>query len=123
MSFGAFFKALRLKTNKTLRQFCEVYGFDAGNISKLERDLLSPPQSREKLKVYAQALKIKPGDKAYLEFFDRASLATQQFFTHKISDQALLDKLPVLFRTLDNKELTLDKLNRIIALIKEEVKK
>ena len=60
-AFGAFFKELRIKQEMTLRQFCDAHGYDAGNISKLERGLLSPPESEEKLTDYARALKIRRG--------------------------------------------------------------
>ena len=121
MAFGDLFKQLRLNAGLTLRQFCEENSFDAGNISKLERGILPPPHSPEKLCAYADALKIKPGDDAYLDFFDLASVATKHFPLKNLSEQTLLDKLPVLFRTLDNKDLTADKLDRIIAMIKEEI--
>jgi len=123
MTFGDLFKKLRLKSNMTLRQFCEENGFDPGNISKLERGILPPPHGHEKLETYAKALKINPGDDEYLDFFDLASIANKKLPLENISEQDLLNKLPVLFRTLDNKELTPEKLNRIIEIIKEEVKK
>ncbi len=107
----------------TLRQFCEKNGFDPGNISKLERSILPPPHSPEKLYAYAIALNIKDGDDEYLEFFDLAAASSMNFSVNKISDQELINKLPVLFRTLDNKELTMEKLNRIINVVEKEVKK
>jgi transcriptional regulator with XRE-family HTH domain len=107
----------------TLRQFCEKNGFDPGNISKLERDILPPPHSEEKLNAYARALNIHAGDDEYLDFFDLAAASSTNFPLKEISDQQLINKLPVLFRTLDNKELTMEKLNRIINLVEKEVKK
>ncbi|MBI2457639.1 MAG: helix-turn-helix transcriptional regulator [candidate division NC10 bacterium] len=56
----------------TLRQFCEGHGYDPGNISKLERGLLPPPESKEKLTEYAKALKIRRGSDAWYQFFDLA---------------------------------------------------
>lgn len=37
----------------------------------------------------------------------------------KLKNEAIIEKLPVLFRTLDNKELTSEKLDQIIELIKQ----
>jgi transcriptional regulator with XRE-family HTH domain len=51
--FGAFFKEMRIGQEMTLRHFCERHGYDPGNISKLERGLLPPPQSEAKLTEYA----------------------------------------------------------------------
>ena len=49
--FGRFFRELRVKKGDTLRQFSLKHGFDAGNLSKLERGRLPQPQSREKLRL------------------------------------------------------------------------
>ena len=58
--FGRFFKAIRLKTGQSLRQFCLANGLDAGNTSKLERGKLPPP-GRAVLDKYAQMLGLKEG--------------------------------------------------------------
>lgn len=52
MSFGALFRELRLKNKITLRQYCIKNGFDSGNISKLERNLIAPPYTLRQLKHY-----------------------------------------------------------------------
>lgn len=59
--FGDFFSAKRKALQKTLREFCRENGFDAGNISKLERGLLKPPKRKEKRLQYASAFDIKKG--------------------------------------------------------------
>ena len=107
----------------TLRHFCEANGFDPGNMSKLERSILPAPHSEEKLNAYANALGIKPGDDEYLTFFDLAKTSRISSNVQDLTDLELLNMLPVLFRTVDNKDITPDKLERIIALIKEEAKK
>jgi len=123
MTFGDFFKELRLRSNMTLRHFCECNSFDPGNISKLERNILPAPHSEEKLNSYAKALGIKPGDDEYLTFFDLAKTSRISSNVQDLTDLELLNMLPVLFRTVDNKDITPDKLERIIELIKEEAKK
>jgi transcriptional regulator with XRE-family HTH domain len=70
--FGEFFKKKRLEMRKTLRQFCLENGLDPGNISKIERGILPPPQSGEKLTHYAKCLGIVEGGDEWLEFFDIA---------------------------------------------------
>ena len=50
-----------------LREFCRRNGFDAGNVSRLERGVLPPPKSEEVLESYAQALKLRPEDWQTLE--------------------------------------------------------
>lgn len=56
LSFGALFHALRIKRKITLRQFCIKNGFDSGNISKMERNMLSPPNSVDKLMELVKSL-------------------------------------------------------------------
>lgn len=123
MNFGEFFKELRIRRGMTLRHFCEINEFDPGNISKLERGLLPPPRSEDKLNLYASALGVNPGDDDYLTFFDLAMTSQIKANVKNWNDSELLNMLPVLFRTVDNKDITPEKLERIIELIKEEIKK
>jgi transcriptional regulator with XRE-family HTH domain len=57
--FGEHFRQLREKTGLSLRSFCLAHGFDPGNISRLERGAFLPPESPEKLREYAKALKLR----------------------------------------------------------------
>lgn len=122
MTFGEFFKAKRIARELTLREFCEKNEFDPGNISKLERGVLPAPHGDDKLKKYSKALGLKPGNDDYVEFFDLAAVSAKNFAVKNITNEELLKKLPVLFRTLDKKDLTEEKLNRIIAIIQEEAR-
>jgi transcriptional regulator with XRE-family HTH domain len=117
--FGNYFKGLRIKRRMTLRQFCEKFGFDAGNISKLERGLLPPPQSRGKLEQYAQALGLKKGTTTWYEFFDLAAASRGQIPEELLSDDKLVAKLPVLFRTLRGERVPEEKLNELIEAIRK----
>ena len=44
--FGAFFRASRKALGLTLSEFCRRNGFDKGNVSRIERGTVPPPQSR-----------------------------------------------------------------------------
>ena len=105
----------------TLRKFCQENDFDPGNISKIERDILPAPRAKDKLKSYAKALGIKGGSDEYLDFFDLAEASHRNFSIRNITDQDVLKKVPVLFRTLDNKGLTEEKLDQIMKIIKDEL--
>lgn len=48
-SFGGWIHHYRIEQEKTLRQAALDSGFDVGNLSKLERSELPPPNSREKV--------------------------------------------------------------------------
>ena len=119
-AFCEIFRRLRLKRGMTLRQFCQEYGFDAGNISKLERGRLPPPQSRDKLAEYASALGLMPGSDDWYEFFDQAALSRGRIPPAVLDDAEVLARLPLVFRTLRGERVTAEQLEQLIELIRRE---
>ena len=117
-TFGEFFKQKRITLGKTLRQFCADNGLDPGNISKIERGKMSPPNSEEKLKEYAQYLNIKFGSKEWQVFKDLAAISSGRI-PEDLKDKELLARLPVFFRTLRDKKFTEEDLKELIKKIKE----
>jgi len=117
--FGDFFKKKRIESGKTLRQFCLENNLDPGNISKLERGILPPPTSEEKLEHYARCLKIKKGSDEWYEFFDLAHASAGRIPEEIVSDENLLSKLPLVFRTLRGQKLTREQLNELAKRLKE----
>jgi len=83
LSFGQYFKKLRIGNKQTLRGFCLENKYNASNVSKLERGVLSAP-SNKKLKNYAKALHIKEGSNAWIQFFDLASISRKTIKMLKI---------------------------------------
>lgn len=116
--FGEFFKSCRIAIKKTLRQFCVENGLDPGNISKLERGLLPPPQSREKLEEYASYLKIKKGSDNWYTFFDLAAAETGRIPEDIMTKEKIEDKLPILFRTLRGQKVSDDNLEKLIKILR-----
>ncbi len=78
-AFGALFKANRQALSRTLREFCLKHKLDPGNLSRMERGLLAPPQDREVLERYAKALEFKSGSDDWYTFFDLAAAAYFMF--------------------------------------------
>ena len=115
-AFGEFFKAKRQALGLTLREFCLKHKFDPGNLSRMERGLLAPPQDREVLEKYAKALELKTGSDDWYTFFDLAAAAKGRLPDELLEDQQVVAKLPLVFRTLRNKRLTE---KRLSALVKE----
>jgi len=111
--FGEFFKKKRLKIGKTLRQFCLENGLDPGNISKIERGILPPPQSRGKLEHYANCLGIVEGSDEWLEFFDIARTDIGRIPEEILADRNIVAKLPLVFRTLKGQKLTREQLEKL----------
>jgi transcriptional regulator with XRE-family HTH domain len=117
-TFGQLLKALRQETGKTMREFCLEHGFDPGNYSRLERGLFPPPQRDDLLEKYATALGIARGSDDWLEFFDVAAAARGQIPKDLASDEALVGKLPALFRTLRGRPIPPDQLDHLIDEIR-----
>jgi len=117
--FGEFFRACRLRKEIPLRSFCRDNGFDAANISRLERGRISPPTSRQKLEEYANALGLKMGSDEWLEFYDLAAAERGRIPADILNDRQLLPKLPLVFRTLRGEKVSGKKLDDLIKRIRE----
>ena len=100
-----------------MRQFCEEHGLDAGNLSKLERGILPPPKE-VLLKKYAKLLQLKEGADDWYRFFDAAAAAAGRL-PKELMEKDIMDRVPVLFRTIRGKKLTKSKLDKLIKIIKE----
>jgi transcriptional regulator with XRE-family HTH domain len=119
-NFGGFFSTKRKELGKTLREFCRENGFDAGNISKLERGLLTPPQGKEKRLQYANALGIRVGSDDWLNFCDLATIGAGKLPDYVINDEELLKSVPILFRSIRKEGIDSDKITELIDAIKKE---
>ncbi len=117
-TFGAFFRKQRAQRGLTLRSFCLTHGFDAGNISKLERGRVPAPRSREKLEQYARALGIQEGSDDWYTFFDLAAAERGMLPADVMADKELLAKVPVIFRTIRGQKVTEKQLDDLIERIR-----
>src|SRR5262245_13537442 len=98
--FGAFFRSSRKALGLSLREFCRRNGLDAANISRLERGLVLPPQSRQLLESYAKALKLVKDTAAWETFFELAATGAGRIPDEFLENQQAAQKLPQLFRQL-----------------------
>jgi transcriptional regulator with XRE-family HTH domain len=117
--FGEFFKQRRIALKKTLRQFCRENDLDPGNISRLERGLLPPPQGRETLESYANLLKLKKGSDDWYKFFDFAAAETGRIPQEILADAEIVEKLPILFRTLRGQKVPDEQLDELVRTIRK----
>ncbi|MGD0821016.1 MAG: helix-turn-helix transcriptional regulator [Desulfomonilia bacterium] len=118
VGFGEFFKKMRMKTGLTLRQFCMQNDLDPGNISKIERGLAPPPSSKKNLEKYADLLKLKKNSDDWYTFFDLASACSGKIPPDMMDNNELVQKLPLVFRTLRGQSVPPDKLDELIKLIR-----
>ncbi|HUJ10748.1 MAG TPA: hypothetical protein VL171_12035 [Verrucomicrobiae bacterium] len=119
MSFGNLVKDLRIAQKKTLRQFCLDHGHDPSNWSKIERDINPPPRDKKTLERWAKQLGLKADTPEWQNFIDLADVARGEIPKHVMSDEELVKKLPVLFRTVRGAELTEKQLDDLIQKIRE----
>src|SRR6266481_3241468 len=117
-TFAAYFKALRKARRITLRAFCETAGADPGNISRLERGGMIPPQDRDILTRYAKALGLEEGSAEWYQFFDLAAADRGMIPQDLMDDEALVRQLPAFFRTLRGQKPTEEELRRIAHKIR-----
>ncbi|MDW7762059.1 MAG: helix-turn-helix transcriptional regulator [Acidobacteriota bacterium] len=117
--FGEFFKQKRIEKGYTLREFCRMFNLDPGNISKLERGLLPPPESREKLDEYASRLGLETGTTDWYQFFDLAAASRGRIPKEFLNDEEVIKSLPVIFRTFRNKKMT----EKAVAELVEKLRK
>ena len=117
-AFGKRMKELRIAKGLTLREFCQANRFDPGNYSRLERGLFAPPQKEELLAKYALALGLTRGSDAWLEFFDLAAASRGELPPDLLSDEQVVEKLPVLFRTLRGSPVTEAQMDGLVEKIR-----
>jgi transcriptional regulator with XRE-family HTH domain len=117
-AFSKLLRRLRVDQGMTLREFCLKNGFDPGNYSRLERGLYPPPESHECLEKYACALGLVPGSDTWLEFFDVAAAERGRIPDDLMSDAEVVEKLPVLFRTIRGTPLSSEQLDQLIEKVR-----
>jgi len=77
------------------------------------------PESRAKLEQYAAALKIKNGSDAWYEFFDLAAAERGRIPEDMLNDEAIVEQLPVLFRTLRGQRVDPKSLDDLVERIRK----
>jgi transcriptional regulator with XRE-family HTH domain len=116
-SFGAYLRALRVEQGITLREFCRTVDESPGNISRMERGKLNPPDSVDKLERFARALGIVAED-GIRNFIDLAVIDRGRIPEDILSDVQLAKALPLVFRTVRGQRLEDDDLRNLADLIK-----
>ena len=116
MTFGEYIKKLRMEKRKTLREFCRLNDIDPSNWSKIERGILPPPKSKNVLEMIAKSLNIYKGSDEWNTIFDLAAIG--HIPREILSDESLLEKLPIFFRTVHGEKPTRNELDELMKLIK-----
>ena len=102
-NFGECFRENRKALGITLREFCRRNGFDPGNVSRIERSIVPPPQSVQLLESYAKALKLESGTVAWERFVALAATEAGRIPADVLENQQASAKLPGLFESVRGK--------------------
>ncbi|MBW1739180.1 MAG: helix-turn-helix transcriptional regulator [Deltaproteobacteria bacterium] len=116
--FGEFIKFLRIERDIGLREFCRRLSIDSSNWSKVEREVLSPPQDKGKLDQIAEVLNIEKDSELYNELIDKASIDAGIIPKDILSDRETLNALPMFFRTVRSEKPTPEELEKLIKKIR-----
>jgi transcriptional regulator with XRE-family HTH domain len=116
--FGEFVRELRLEKRLGLREFCQKLQFDPSYWSKIEREVTPPPKSKQQLERIAKLLEIRRGSKDWVELMDRAALGAGKVPSDLLSDSELLERLPLVFRTVRGDKPTVRDLSNLVEKIR-----
>jgi len=119
-AFGEAFRTRRRKLGLTLREFCRRTGLDPGNVSRLERGRLAPPADRAKLEEYARHLDLDEGSDTWTEFVDLGQVCAGAIPDEVMDDEALVKKLPLVFRTCSGRAPTRRQVERLVEILRSE---
>jgi transcriptional regulator with XRE-family HTH domain len=120
MGFGKNIKNLRLKQKLSLREFSRQINKDASNWSKIEREVIPPPQDEENLMKIAQVLGVPTESDQYSTLRDLAAIDSGIIPRDLLNDEEALKSLPIFFRTIRNKRPTEQQLRDLIESIRQE---
>lgn len=115
--FGDYLRYLRLERGLSLRSFCRESEEDPGNLSRIERGIMPPPENTDKLKSWARILQIS-GSNEEERFLDLADIARGKV-PEDLLDEEIAQKLPLVFRTIRGERVTKSTLKKIAEMIRE----
>jgi transcriptional regulator with XRE-family HTH domain len=117
--FGDMLRERRKELRLGLREFALKAELDPGNLSKIERGRLGAPQSEEVLERISRALEYESGSDEAQTLLDLATAETGRIPPEILDDQEVMVRMPLLLRTVHNKQLSPEELDRLIELIKD----
>ena len=119
MSFGDYVNDLRIKSKKTLRQFCLENGLDPSNWSKVERDVNLPPGDEAVLGQWAKYFSLKPKTEEWNQFMDEARTSQNASPKDRLGDEKIMSFLPAFIRTSDGKDLGEVEVGKLVQKIRD----
>lgn len=117
--FGRLLQARRRELRLTLRDFAARAGLDPGNLSKIERGKLAPPQDAKVLDRISLALEFERGAAEDRQLRDVASLQNGRIPADIMEDAEVMARMPILLRTVGNRQLSPEQVDRLIEMIRD----
>lgn len=119
MTFGEQLSAYRVKAKLTLRDFAAKVGYDASNISKVERDRINPPAGGIILRKWGLALGLADGSNELKNFVSDGLAVRIKKAT--LSDDSLDELMPAFFRAVNNKQIDPSTYDQLRELLKKHL--
>ncbi len=123
-TFGEYLRAARLKARLGLRTFAETAGFKPSNLCAIEYGRQAPPQKPETLARIADALGLAKDSQERRRLFDLAAKHRPGTLPPDVAAFAgHTPGIPVLLRTIENKRLSREELERLIEYVNSQLGK
>lgn len=116
--FGQAVSTARREKDLTLREFASRAGLHAGNLSKIERGRMAPPQDPEILDRMMSALGYPAADPRAQEIKDLAALENGRIPPDLLDDEEVLLRMPALLRTLKGRSLSSNEVETLVDMIR-----
>jgi transcriptional regulator with XRE-family HTH domain len=117
--FGDLLQQRRRELRLTLRDFASRAGMDPGNLSKVERGRLAPPQDRAVLDRIALALEYDRDGSEAEHLRDVAALQNGRIPSDILENSEVMAQMPLLLRTVNNRQLSPEQVERLIEMIRD----
>jgi len=119
-TFGKMLKKLRLEQARIgLRAFADLINMKPSNLSNLERDRIPPPAHKKAIDNISDALGLACDDPRRHELFDLAARAKSRVPADVAEAVKKQPGIPVLVRTVANKQLGERKLRELAEYVKK----
>ncbi|MBA7530026.1 hypothetical protein ES705_22229 [subsurface metagenome] len=119
--FGQLLKKLRIeKANIGLRRFADLVDLQPSNLSNIEQGKIPPPANKKTIDCICDTLGLSKEDPQKAELFDLASDANAGRIPADVADAVKKQAgVPVLVRTVANRQLSEEKLIELAKYIEE----
>lgn len=117
IEFGELLQRRRAELRLSLRECAVRADIDAGNLSRIERGRVPPPQDPGVLARLVDALELV-GTAEAQQLMDIAAMQNGRIPRDILSNEEVMSALPALLRTVNNKQLDGARIEKLVNLIK-----